>query len=139
MTPALQPSGLQSQGQPPAQFPSPTEQVYQWFASPVLAPQFTPLQTGFTLAQTSSLLVPDTLVSRNLGVTFSELIGHPTLPDLHVPVPTTISPVTGMTKTLPSSVASSELAASVIPAQPTAAPVPDLTQIASATLLASEG
>ena len=27
MTPALQPSGLQNQGQPPAQFASPTEQV----------------------------------------------------------------------------------------------------------------
>ena len=38
MTPVLQPSGLQSQGQPPAQFASPTEQVSQWFASPVLAP-----------------------------------------------------------------------------------------------------
>ena len=38
MTPALQPSGLQSQRQPPAQFASPTEQVSQWFASPVIAP-----------------------------------------------------------------------------------------------------
>ena len=38
MTLALQPSGLQSQGQPPAQFASPTEHVSQWFASPVLAP-----------------------------------------------------------------------------------------------------
>ena len=43
MTLALQPSGLQSQGQPVAQFPSPTEQVSQWFASLVPAPQFTPL------------------------------------------------------------------------------------------------
>ena len=42
MTPALQPSGLQSQGQPPAQFASPTEQVSQYFALPVPAPQFTP-------------------------------------------------------------------------------------------------
>ena len=62
MTPAIQPSGLQSQGQPPAQFASPTEQVSQWFASPVLAPQFTPFQTGFTPAQTSSLLVLETTI-----------------------------------------------------------------------------
>ena len=42
-TPALQPSGLQSQGQPLAQYASPTEQVSQWFASLVVALQFTPL------------------------------------------------------------------------------------------------
>ena len=42
---------------------------------PVVAPQFTPLQTGFTPAQTSSLLVLDTLVSRSLRVTFNELTG----------------------------------------------------------------
>ena len=75
MTPALQPSGLQSQGQPSAQFPSPIEQVSQWFALPVPAPQFTPLHTGFTPAQSSPLLVSDTLVSRSLGATFSELTG----------------------------------------------------------------
>ena len=33
---------------------------------------------GFTPAQSSSLLVPDTLVSRSLGATFSELTGQPT-------------------------------------------------------------
>ena len=49
------------------------------------------------------------------------------------------APITAMTETLPSSVASSELAALVIPAQPIAAPVPDLTQTALASLLASEG
>ena len=49
------------------------------------------------------------------------------------------APIIAMTETLPSSVASSEPAASVIPAQPTAAPLPDLTQIASASLPASEG
>ena len=43
------------------------------------------------------------------------------------------------TETLPSSVASSEPTATVIPAQPTAAPVPDLTQTASASLPAIEG
>ena len=75
MTPALQPSGLQSQGQPPAQYASPIEQVSQWFASLVVAPQFTPLQTGFTPAQTSSLLELDTSISRSLGASFSELTG----------------------------------------------------------------
>ena len=81
----------------------------------------------------------ETSVSRSLGASFSELIGHPTPPDLHVPVPTTIAPVKGTTETLPSSVASSEPADTVIPAQPTAAPVVDLTQTATALLPASEG
>ena len=139
MTLALQPSGLQSQGQPPAQYASPTKQVSQWFASPVVAPQFTLLQIGFTSAQTLSLLVPDTSVSRSLGATFSELTGHPTLPYLHVLGPSTVAPVTGTIETLPSSVASSELAATVIPAEPTAALVPDPTQTASASLPAIEG
>ena len=111
----------------------------QWFVSPVLAPQFTPLQTGFTPAEMSSLLVPETTMSRSLGASFSELTGHPTPPDLHVPVPTTIALVTGMIETLPSSVASSEPSATVIPTESQAAPVPDLTQTASASLLASEG
>ena len=111
----------------------------QWFASPVLAPQFTPLQTGFTQAQTSSLLVPDTSVSRNLGATFSELTGQPTPPYLHVLGPSTVAPITGTTETLPSSIASSELPVTVIPTESQAAPVPDLTQIASASLPATEG
>ena len=139
MTLALQPSGLQSQGQPPAQFASPTEQVSQYFALPVLAPQFTPCQTGFTLGETSSLLVPETTVSRSLGASFSELTGQPTLPYLHVPGPSTVTPIIGTIKMLPSLVASSEPAASVIPAQPTVAPVPDPTQTASASLPATEG
>ena len=80
----------------------------------MIAPQFTPLQTGFTLAQTSSLLVPDTSVSRSLGVTFSELIGQPTPPELHVPGPSIVAPITGTTEMLPSPVASSEQAAPVI-------------------------
>ena len=94
---------------------------------------------GFTPTETSSLLVLETTVSRSLGASFSELTGHPTPPDLHVPVPTNIAPVIGTIETLPSSVASSEPAASVIPAQPTAAPVPDLTQIATPSLPATEG
>ena len=85
------------------------------------------------------MLVPDTLVSRSLGATFSELIGQPTPLELHVPGPSTIAPVTGTTKMLPSSVALSEPAATVIPAESQAAPVPDLTQTASASLPATEG
>ena len=114
MTPTLQPSGLQSQGQPPAQFASPTEQVSQWFASPVLALQFTPLQTGFTPVQTSSLLVPETTVSRSLGASFSELAGQPTPPYLHVPGPSIVAPIIRTTEMLPSSIASSEQAAPVL-------------------------
>ena len=49
------------------------------------------------------------------------------------------TPITAMTKTLLSSVASSEPATSVILAQPTAAPVPNPTQTASASLPAIEG
>ena len=129
MTPALQPSWLQSQGQTATQFASPTEQVSQWFASLVPAPQFTPFQTGFTPAQTSSLLVSGTSVSKSLGATFSELIGQPTLPYLYVLGPSTVIPITRTTEMLPSSVASSEQAALVI----------DLTQTASASLPATEG
>ena len=126
MTLAFQPSGLQSQGPPAPQFPSPIEQVSQWFASPVPGPQFTPLHTGFTPPQSSSVL---TLVSRSLGASFSELIGQPTLPELHVLGPSTVAPITGTTEMLPSSVASLEQAA----------PVLDLTQTASASLPATEG
>ena len=81
----------------------------------------------------------ETSVSRSLGASFSELIGHPTQPDLHIPVPTTIALVTGTIEMLPSSVASLELAVSVVLAQPSAAPVPDPTQTASASLPTLEG
>ena len=94
---------------------------------------------GFTPAQISSLLELDTSVSRSLGASFSELIGKPTLPYLHAPGPSMAAPITTMTETLPSSVASSEPAALVIPAQPTVALVHDLTQTASASLPATEG
>ena len=91
------------------------------------------------MVQTSSLLLPDTLVSRSLGATFSELTGQPTPPYLHVPGPSTVVPIIGTTETLPSLVASSEPAATIIPAQSTAALVPDPTQTASASLPATEG
>ena len=93
----------------------------------MVAPQFTPLQTDFTSAQTSSLLEPDTSVSRILGASFSELTEQPTPPYLHVLGPSMAAPIIAMIEMLPSSVASSERAASVIPAQPTAAPVVDPT------------
>ena len=83
--------------------------------------------------------MPETTVSRSLGASFSELTGMPTPPYLHVPGPSTVAPVTGTTEMLPSSVASSEPTASVAPAQPSAALAPDLTQTASASLLATEG
>ena len=79
------------------------------------------------------MLVTDTLVSRSLGATFSELTGQPTLPYLHVLGPSIVVPITGTTETLPSSVAS------VIPTTSQAAPVPDPTQTASASLPATEG
>ena len=94
---------------------------------------------GFTTAQTSSMLMTDTPVSRSLGATFRELTGQPTPPDLHVPGPSTIAPITRTTKTLSSLVASSETPATVIPAESQAAPVPNLTQTALASLPATEG
>ena len=77
-------------------------------------------------------------MSRSLGASFSELIGMPTPPYLHVPGPSTVAPVTGTTEMLPSSVASLEPTI-VIPAQSIAALVPDLTQTASASLPVIEG
>ena len=106
----------------------------QWFALSVPAPQFTPFRMGFTPIEMSSLLVPETTVSKSLGASFSELTGQPTPPYLHVPGPSIVAPITGTTEMLPSSEASSEPAASVEPTQPTAAPVPDPTQTASASL-----
>ena len=95
----------------------------QYFATSLPAPQFTPLQTGFTPDETPSLFVPETTVSRSLGASFSELTGMPTPPYLHVLGPSTIAPVTGTTETLPSSVASSEPTI-VIPVESQAAPIP---------------
>ena len=72
------------------------------------------------------MLIP---VSRSLGATFSELIGQPTPPELHVPGLSIVAPITGTTEMIPSSVASSEQATLVL----------DSTQTASASLLATEG
>lgn len=50
----------------------------------------------------------DTLVSRSLAATFSELTGQPTPPEFQLPVPTIVALVIGTIETIPSSVASSE-------------------------------
>ena len=71
--------------------------------------------------------MPDTPVSRNLGATFSELTGQPTLPYLYVPSPFIVAPITRTTETLPSLVASSEQPATVIPIESQVAPVLELT------------
>ena len=73
------------------------------------------------------MLVPDTLVSRSLSASFSELTGQPTPPELHVPSPSIVAPITGTTETLPSSVASSEPPALVIHAESQAVPVSQQT------------
>jgi hypothetical protein len=52
--------------------------------------------------------VPDTSVSRSLGVSFSELIGMPTPPHMYDLGPSTVAPVVVTTQRLPSSVASSD-------------------------------
>ena len=84
---------------------------------------------GFTPAQTSLLLVLETIVFRSLGASFSELTGQPTPPYLNVSGPSIVAPITRTTETLPSSVASSEQVVPVI----------DPTQTASASLPATEG
>ena len=62
------------------------------------------------------MLVADTPVSRSLSATFSELTRQPTLPELRVPVPTTMAPITGTIKMLMLSVASFELVTLVVSA-----------------------
>ena len=99
------------------------------------------------------MLVTNTPVSRSLGATFSKLIGQPTPLELRVSVPTIVALVTGTTKTLPSSVASSELVevsvtateADVAPlpivilSESHAMPVTEQTHTASPSLPATEG
>ena len=106
------------------------------------------------------MLVTDTLVSRSLSATFSELTGQPTPPELQVPIPSIVSPVIRTTEMIPSPVASSEppqtvtptlevLATAtevdvaplpiVTPPESQATPVTKQTPIASLSLLATEG
>ena len=68
-----------------------------------------------------------TPVSRSLGASFSELIGQPIPPELHVLGPYTVAPITKTTEMLPSSVALSEPPAIVIPTESQAAPVLEQT------------
>ena len=82
---------------------------------------------GFTPAQTSLLLVPETTVSRSLGASFSEWTGQPIPPYLHVLGPSIVAPITRTTEMLPSSIASLEPPALVIPAQSMTALVPNPT------------
>ena len=85
------------------------------------------------------MLVTDTLVSRSPGATFSELTRQPTPLELRVPVPTIVAPVTRTTKTLPSSVASSEPPPIVILLESQATPVTEQTYTASPSLPVIEG
>jgi hypothetical protein len=74
LTPALQSSGPQSQGQPSFQYTFPQQQVPQMFQSS----SFTPIQTGFTpLAQPGPHLLSGTPFPY-FNATYSELSGQPT-------------------------------------------------------------
>ena len=72
-------------------------------------------------------------------MTFSELTGVAYSTIFTCLGPSIVAPITRTTETLPSSVASLEPPASVIPAQSTAALVPDPTQTALASIPATEG
>ena len=95
----------------------------------MIAPHFTPIITGSTLAQNSLVLVTDTLVSRSIGATFSELTGQPTPLELRVPAPTTVALVTRTTEMLSSLVVLLEQTALVL----------DSIETASASLPATQG
>jgi hypothetical protein len=113
LTPALQSSGPQSQGQPSFQYTSPQQQIPQTFQSP----SYTPIQIGFTPpAQPGPHLLPGT-VFPNFSATYSELTRQPS-PSYTTLVSTSEMSasetaaflVTGAatTDTLPSSVASTD-------------------------------
>jgi hypothetical protein len=113
LTPALQSSGPQSQGQPSFQYTSPQQQIPQTFQSS----SYTPIQTGFTPpAQPGPHLLPGT-VFPDFSATYSELTGQPS-PSYTTLVTTSemsasetaVLPVTGAPTidTLPSSVASTD-------------------------------
>ena len=90
LTPAVQPSGLQSQSQPPLQLPAhsqpfttPQHHVSEGAISSgfELMPQFTPLHSGFTLQSAStSQLVLDSSAGQDLSFSYSALSGMPTPP-----------------------------------------------------------
>jgi hypothetical protein len=155
LTSALQSSGPSSQGQPSFQFTSPQQQVPQSFQSP----SFTPIHTGFTPSdQPRPHLLTGTPFS-DYSATYSELTGQPT--PSHTTFATTsglsaseavFPPVTGtgITETIPSSVASTDppaigsLQAQVTQTDPlvatTSVPVPAAqTPTASQPRVSSEG
>ena len=66
----------------------------------------------------------DTLVSRSLGATFSELTVQPTPPKFRVLTPTIAALVIGTTEMILSSVASSEPTMTVTPTPEVSAPAP---------------
>ena len=82
--------------------------------------------------------MPDTSVSRSLGVSFSELTGMPTPPHMHVAGPSIAAPLVMTTQRLPSSIASSDPTTDILAASQ-AAPALAQTQTTSATLPATEG
>ena len=79
---------------------------------------------GFTPTQSTLVLAMNTSISRSLGATFSELTGQPTPPEFRARAPTIATPITGTTKTIPSSVASSEPPLTVTPTPEVSATAP---------------
>jgi hypothetical protein len=113
LTPALQSSGPQSQGQPSFQYTSPQQQVPQTFQSP----SYTPIQIRFTPPAQPGPHLLSGLTFPDFSATYSELTGQPT--PSHSTFVTTSDmsasetaafPVTGAatTDTLPSLVASTD-------------------------------
>jgi hypothetical protein len=113
LTPALQSSGPQSQGQPSFQFTSPQQQVPQTFQYP----SYTPIQMGFTpLDQPRPHLLTGTPFA-DLSASYSELSGQPTpshttlMTSSGLSASATVAPPvtgTGTTETVPSSIASTD-------------------------------
>jgi len=97
LTPVLQPSGLQSQSQPPLQLPAQSQpfstlqhQVSQGATSSGFEQtlQFTPLRSGFTpQSAISSQLVLDSSAGQDISFSYSALTGQPTPPPLQAPQP----------------------------------------------------
>jgi hypothetical protein len=156
LTPALQSSGPQSQGQLSFQFTFSQQQVPQTFQSP----SYTPIQTGFTPPTQPRPHLLSSTPFTDLSATYSELTGQPT------PSYTTVETTSGMLasetafplvlgagtiETLPSSVASTDpptlgvFQAQVTVTAPIVAttlsvPAPALqTQTASLPCLSTEG
>jgi len=115
-TPVPQPSGFQSQSQPPLQLPAQSQlfstrqhQVSQGAISSGFEqmPQFTPLHSSFTpQSATASQLVLDSSTGQHVSFSYYALTGDPTPSPLQAPAAFMVSVTT--TECLSSSVASSE-------------------------------